>query len=79
MKSLYFFKSLPWVGFQMLLLPILNPLVGEKVILCSGLLASIAYVIYLVFLSFSLASWKQTCRYRCAIHISFLCRLGSMD
>ncbi|CAJ1976684.1 unnamed protein product [Sphenostylis stenocarpa] len=28
---------------QMLLLPILNPLVGEKVILCSALLASIAY------------------------------------
>ncbi|KAL2601434.1 hypothetical protein AAZV13_10G167900 [Glycine max] len=32
---------------QMLLLPILNPLVGEKVILCSALLASIAYVPYL--------------------------------
>nr|KYP53007.1 Hippocampus abundant transcript 1 protein [Cajanus cajan] len=28
---------------QMLLLPILNPLVGEKVILCSALIASIAY------------------------------------
>ncbi|XP_061374160.1 uncharacterized protein LOC133316426 [Gastrolobium bilobum] len=28
---------------QMVLLPILNPLVGEKVILCSALLASIAY------------------------------------
>jgi len=47
---------LPSVGFQMLLLPILNPLVGEKVILCSALLASIAYVSYLVFLYFSLAS-----------------------
>ncbi|KAL9317871.1 hypothetical protein ACSQ67_014388 [Phaseolus vulgaris] len=38
-----FSQSLPSVGFQMLLLPILNPLVGEKVILCSALLASIAY------------------------------------
>ncbi|XP_051120002.1 uncharacterized protein LOC127243844 isoform X1 [Andrographis paniculata] len=28
---------------QMLLLPILNPIVGEKLILCAGLLASVAY------------------------------------
>ncbi|XP_059665936.1 uncharacterized protein LOC132311829 isoform X1 [Cornus florida] len=30
---------------QMLVLPLLNPLVGEKVILCSSLLASIAYAL----------------------------------
>ncbi|KAL2324884.1 hypothetical protein Fmac_023942 [Flemingia macrophylla] len=38
-----FSQYLPSVGFQMLLLPTLNPLVGEKVILCSALFASIAY------------------------------------
>lgn len=43
-------KYLLSVGFQMVLLPILNPLVGEKVILCSALLASIAYVSYLCIL-----------------------------
>jgi hypothetical protein len=31
----------------MLVLPLINPLVGEKVILCMGLLASIAYVSHL--------------------------------
>ncbi|XP_023907807.1 uncharacterized protein LOC112019525 isoform X1 [Quercus suber] len=31
---------------QMLVLPLINPLVGEKVILCIGLLASIAYALF---------------------------------
>ncbi|KAG2669444.1 hypothetical protein I3760_14G034800 [Carya illinoinensis] len=31
---------------QMLVLPVINPLVGEKVILCMGLLASIAYALF---------------------------------
>ncbi|XP_062173336.1 uncharacterized protein LOC133878808 [Alnus glutinosa] len=31
---------------QMLVLPLINPLVGEKVILCMGLLASIAYALF---------------------------------
>ncbi|KAH1036826.1 hypothetical protein GYH30_056314 [Glycine max] len=46
-----FFYELGMSGISsvllMFLLPILNPLVGEKVILCSALLASIAYVPYL--------------------------------
>ncbi|CAK8579212.1 unnamed protein product [Lathyrus sativus] len=40
---------------QIVLLPILNPLVGEKVILCLALLASIAYV------SLSFFSFHLTC------------------
>lgn len=31
---------------KMLVLPLLNPLVGEKLILCAALLASVAYVSY---------------------------------
>ncbi|XP_050281202.1 uncharacterized protein LOC126722094 [Quercus robur] len=31
---------------QMLVLPLINPLVGEKVILCIGMLASIAYALF---------------------------------
>ncbi|XP_028182170.1 hippocampus abundant transcript-like protein 1 isoform X2 [Glycine soja] len=47
MALVSFFYELGMSGISsvllMLLLPILNPLVGEKVILCSALLASIAY------------------------------------
>ncbi|KAL2895198.1 Hippocampus abundant transcript-like protein 1 [Bienertia sinuspersici] len=39
---------------QILVLPLINPLVGEKVILCSALLASIAYAL---FYGFAWASW----------------------
>ncbi|CAA0829296.1 Major facilitator superfamily protein [Striga hermonthica] len=38
---------------QMLVLPLLNPLVGEKLILCAALLASIAYVTQVPYLSAS--------------------------
>ncbi|GMH11235.1 hypothetical protein Nepgr_013076 [Nepenthes gracilis] len=39
---------------QMLILPLINPLIGEKMILCAGLLASIAYgLLY----GFAWASW----------------------
>ncbi|KAL5550729.1 hypothetical protein UlMin_000905 [Ulmus minor] len=33
------------IALQMLLLPLINPLVGEKIILCIALLASIAYAL----------------------------------
>ncbi|KAL5564862.1 hypothetical protein UlMin_028026 [Ulmus minor] len=33
------------IASQMLLLPLINPLVGEKIILCIALLASIAYAL----------------------------------
>ncbi|XP_065869629.1 uncharacterized protein [Euphorbia lathyris] len=39
---------------QMLVVPVINPLVGEKVILCVGLVASIAYAL---FYGFAWASW----------------------
>ncbi|XP_058007565.1 uncharacterized protein LOC110654443 isoform X3 [Hevea brasiliensis] len=39
---------------QIVLLPVINPLVGEKVILCLGLLASIAYAL---FYGLAWASW----------------------
>ncbi|GKC48081.1 hippocampus abundant transcript-like protein protein 1 [Tanacetum coccineum] len=39
---------------QLVVLPLANPLVGEKVILCAGLLASIAYAL---FYGFAWASW----------------------
>ncbi|XP_057542630.1 uncharacterized protein LOC130821048 [Amaranthus tricolor] len=39
---------------QILVLPLVNPLVGEKVILCAALLASIAYAL---FYGFAWASW----------------------
>lgn len=35
-------------SFQMLVLPLINPLVGEKVILCISLCASIAYVSHFI-------------------------------
>ncbi|KAJ0789312.1 putative sugar transporter, major facilitator superfamily, MFS transporter superfamily [Helianthus annuus] len=39
---------------QLVVLPLANPLVGEKIILCAGLLASIAYAL---FYGFAWASW----------------------
>ncbi|CAM8970824.1 unnamed protein product [Rhodiola kirilowii] len=42
------------VGSQLVVLPLMNPLVGEKVILCIGLLAAIAYALLY---GFGWASW----------------------
>lgn len=39
---------------QLLVLPLVNPLVGEKVVLCTALLASVAYAL---FYGFAWASW----------------------
>ena len=49
--DLTYFTENNMLGFvifpQMLVLPLINPLVGEKVILCMALLASVAYVSFI--------------------------------
>ncbi|XP_028125344.1 uncharacterized protein LOC114322272 isoform X1 [Camellia sinensis] len=55
---------------QILILPLINPLVGEKVILCTALLSSIAYAL---FYGLAWASWVCTLIYlnKCVVNISF--------